>query len=666
MKNIITIVISLLMFSSLFAATYSESFEVTNNYSYNTTNITVSGGLAQLKTPTYSIDADTNVLYHLDEPSGVINDESANNYDSTVVGGALYAQDGKIGTSIYFDGVDDYLNGVDVSGVAVSEWTMEAWIKLASTANNQCIITVGGSTYGFKLFARDNHGNIKFLSTYNTLDLYEAVTANGSLLTVGTWHHVAGVYDGSNYLKLFVDGIEAATATSTIASIGDWGGVMSVGQDEGFNAVNESPFHGYIDEVRVSDVKRESFNLYVSSNPVITPVSSFSTTTLAQWSSFTETLGNNSTGTINYQISVDNGTTWNFNDSSISNKWTIYSAPTYGSISESSGSINITTTSLAQTGTPGGDMGIAPHVVQSLPATQDWTIETYSPSRNFNANYHFGGFLIKDNDDNYMWLGVYYSSGNLYCSFRVWNNGTQSVSGAGSPQVSTDENTPVWFRITKTGNIYHGWYSLNGSNWIDMQTISKTMSSTQAGFYLSNWIGNTAIGSIAFDYFKVTTSENMTNIASELTNEAMNALSIHNKQITFRSFLESDGLKSVKLDSIVIGYKTKYIPKMSTNKVNIINFPNPCSGEKTTFRYQLNEESSAVIKVYTKVGKLIKTIKIDQGQDGGKAGLNEVEWDLSNDYGEDLANDVYLYFIHIKSANGKNLIGKNRLVYIKR
>ena len=53
-------------------------------------------------------------------------------------------------------------------------------------------------------------------------------------------------------------------------------------------------------------------NLYATDNPTIQPQTAFSTGNVIQWTTFSETLGAGSTGTINYQLSDDGGVTWKY------------------------------------------------------------------------------------------------------------------------------------------------------------------------------------------------------------------------------------------------------------------------------------------------------------------------------------------------------------------
>lgn len=73
-------------------------------------------------------------------------------------------------------------------------------------------------------------------------------------------------------------------------------------------------------------------------------------------------------------------------------------------------------------------------------------------------NSHQAGLIIYQDDDNYLKFHRVYDSGNWVG--YLWETG-------GSPGVCGTEvaATTVWLQITKQGNYYTGYYSLNGVDW---------------------------------------------------------------------------------------------------------------------------------------------------------------------------------------------------------
>ena len=125
--------------------------------------------------------------------------------------------------------------------------TLEAWIKPNATGAQQGIVeryewtsTAGG--YGLRLTAG---GKLGFFTVRNSAE-YDYVEG-GTSLTAGVWHHVAGVYDGTQ-LRVYVDGrldgaISARYAPAANAASLKLG---ARGDDATFR------FDGLIDEARVT------------------------------------------------------------------------------------------------------------------------------------------------------------------------------------------------------------------------------------------------------------------------------------------------------------------------------------------------------------------------------------------------------------------------------
>src|SRR6185295_14387443 len=92
------------------------------------------------------------------------------------------------------------------------------------------------------------------LLTFRSSDEYDSVTGTTALST-GVWHHVAGVFDGSE-LRVYVDGVlDGATASELAPAAGTADlriGALAV-EKGGF-------FDGLIDEVRVTSGIRYAAN----------------------------------------------------------------------------------------------------------------------------------------------------------------------------------------------------------------------------------------------------------------------------------------------------------------------------------------------------------------------------------------------------------------------
>ncbi len=135
--------------------------------------------------------------------------------------------------------------------------------------------------------------------------------------TVGSqdtsWHHIAATYDGTT-MKLYVDGVvDAQTSVSLTmpdttqpALIGTNFGPSETGWSRAF-------FEGMLDELRISNIARGSFNTlpYSANHQAITLAAAVRTSGVAHWDNFTSDETANG-GAITYRLSDDNGTTWKY------------------------------------------------------------------------------------------------------------------------------------------------------------------------------------------------------------------------------------------------------------------------------------------------------------------------------------------------------------------
>src|SRR5436190_5882141 len=128
--------------------------------------------------------------------------------------------------------------------------TVEAWIKVAAlTGNPQAIIERYGPSYsadGGYALRLNAAGKLQFATVADSASA-DAVFGN-TTITTGGWHHVAGVFDGSQlrvYLGGQLDGSKASTFAPRSGTTN-----LEVGISGG--AAFAFPFNGLIDEVRIS------------------------------------------------------------------------------------------------------------------------------------------------------------------------------------------------------------------------------------------------------------------------------------------------------------------------------------------------------------------------------------------------------------------------------
>jgi hypothetical protein len=92
-------------------------------------------------------------------------------------------------------------------------FTVAMWVYLDELPSYNYYIAAFKTTdayYWTHLFYFDTNAALHFNVYNSSHDLYESNTAN-SVVTTGQWYHVAGVVDGTNALKIYVNGAEVST-----------------------------------------------------------------------------------------------------------------------------------------------------------------------------------------------------------------------------------------------------------------------------------------------------------------------------------------------------------------------------------------------------------------------------------------------------------------------
>jgi hypothetical protein len=166
---------------------------------------------------------------------------------------ASYAQSG-----LYFDGTDDSVVTTMPGITGNTARTIEAWIKVPSTASTvqKAIVDMGAGAPNGSRFT---------LNVINGQNLRVEVAGNGFNapavdITDDNWHHVAVTYNPANATgqkaKLYVDGVYQTQADFTVTPNTTSGSVRI-----GIRVDGASPFIGVIDEVRIWNVERTAAQL---------------------------------------------------------------------------------------------------------------------------------------------------------------------------------------------------------------------------------------------------------------------------------------------------------------------------------------------------------------------------------------------------------------------
>lgn len=192
--------------------------------------------------------------WNFDEDSGgVASDLSGNENDGTIHGAKLV--DGRCGTALSFDGVDDYIEVLTLEDSHTSDWTEEAWIKTTDLSAGviMCKRHKGSQeslTLHIGCWAGNNKKNNGLAYFSDDEANYEVGAVGTTNVADGKWHHLVGVRKSSNFY-IYVDGnLESHNninigkfALNDIISTDNW----HIGHSGAWNVY----FNGIIDEVRI-------------------------------------------------------------------------------------------------------------------------------------------------------------------------------------------------------------------------------------------------------------------------------------------------------------------------------------------------------------------------------------------------------------------------------
>ena len=95
---------------------------------------------------------------------------------------------------------------------------------------------------------------------------------------------------------------------------------------------------------------------------------------------------------------------------------------------------------------------------------------------------------------------------------------------------------------------------------------------------------------------------------------------------------------------------------------NLKNYPNPFNpGEKpTTIEYQLEYSSNVTIEIFDLSWHLVRKWTIEDGQLGGKQGINQIIWDGKNSDNQIVTEGAYVCVVSVLAEKGIKLKNKQR------
>lgn len=215
-------------------------------------SIMLSAALFLTFTPLFA-DIDSDLLVHYTFDDGTAKDQSGNNNDGTLFGGAVVSPDGHSGGALYL-GTEakpaaDYLKLPDGITSNLENFTIATWVKLDNFIAWQRIFDLGGGPTDnmFMAVTRGNNTAMRFAIKANNS---AEQTIDGRVLETGTWIHVAIVADYTRSTgRLFVNGELAGTNTGLTRMPKD---MLITNQNYiGKAQYEDQGYNGYVDDFRI-------------------------------------------------------------------------------------------------------------------------------------------------------------------------------------------------------------------------------------------------------------------------------------------------------------------------------------------------------------------------------------------------------------------------------
>jgi len=187
--------------------------------------------------------------WKMDEGEGTTAYDSTNNNNDGTISGAAWVE-GKYGSALSFDGVNDYVNaGTNSVLNLTAALTVEAWVKPASLMNDNDIVgrgTADATPYkrGYRMGCTT--GGKFYFAIRKSDDSAWVVPTDTVAYTNGVWYHLVGTFNGTAS-KLYVNGILKATTYWTGAVQNTLTHPLTIGAREELYGF----FNGSIDDVRI-------------------------------------------------------------------------------------------------------------------------------------------------------------------------------------------------------------------------------------------------------------------------------------------------------------------------------------------------------------------------------------------------------------------------------
>jgi len=177
---------------------------------------------------------------------------------------SVFDFDGAIGGALINVGNDSSLN---ITG----SLSVSAWFKTLNNSDTIMIATKdnGGASRAWQLYMHTT-GAIRF-----GINGVTGIAVSSGVYDDGNWHHVLGVYEPSNYIKLYIDGLaDGEDTTSVPASINSLPSQdVVIGGYDGYDAAGGRRWDGELSNIQIWDTDlqlSDAETLYNNGQPLTT------------------------------------------------------------------------------------------------------------------------------------------------------------------------------------------------------------------------------------------------------------------------------------------------------------------------------------------------------------------------------------------------------------
>jgi hypothetical protein len=195
--------------------------------------------------------------------------ETTYDFDGTTYITFGYAPERTYERSIYFDGVNDYLDAGNVLNLD-NKFTVSAWVKRNST--NRTILSKRNAAF---TTGYDLHINAAGRAQMTWINGGNQTITSSVEIPAGKWHNIAVTYDGQ-YARLYIDGVIDTNSTVALLPVpSNTESFLVAGAD---GRTPGSFFNGNIDEVRVWAIALSESEIRYVMNQELLKHSDFSVT----------------------------------------------------------------------------------------------------------------------------------------------------------------------------------------------------------------------------------------------------------------------------------------------------------------------------------------------------------------------------------------------------